>query len=73
MKKSETKKSSKPKKTTKSAKTVRSKKVTSVKPAVSEEEISRKAYEIYSERTSRGESGNASDDWNNAVKILKKS
>jgi hypothetical protein len=71
MKKAEVKKSSKPKGTTKSIKTVKSKKVTADKSAVSDEEIGRKAYEIYLDRTSRGESGNASDDWNNAVNILK--
>ncbi len=34
------------------------------------DEISRKAYEIYQARVSRGETGTASDDWYKAVRLL---
>jgi len=36
----------------------------------SEEEIRRKAEEIYYQRISRGEQGNAMDDWRKAEKLL---
>jgi len=83
MKKTEVKTSGKAKKTTKAAKTVKStvatkgtavksRKVKAVKPEPTIEEISRKAYEIYNERISRGEKGTQTDDWHKAVELLKK-
>jgi hypothetical protein len=52
---------------------VRSRKVTAVKPGPTDEEISRKAYEIYNSRISRGEHGTSAEDWHKAVELLKKS
>ena len=83
MKKSEATKSIKAKKTTKAAKavktsnvtkgeTVRTRKVTAIKSGPTDEEISTKAYEIYSERISRGEHGTQADDWHKAMELLKK-
>jgi hypothetical protein len=84
MKKAEAKTSSKAKTTTKAVKTakssketkgtaVKSRKVKAVKPEPTIEEISRKAYEIYNARISRGELGTQTDDWHKAVELLKKS
>jgi hypothetical protein len=83
MKKAEAKTDSKAKKTTNAAKavkssnatkgeTVRTRKVTAKKSGPTDEEISRKAYEIYSERVSRGEHGTQADDWHKAMELLKK-
>lgn len=89
MKKSEVKPGSKTKKTTKEAKSTTIKKTVSRKSATgekkisrkvavsktlpSDEDISRKAYEIYMERTSRGENGNPADDWHKAAERLRNS
>ena len=83
MKKAEAKTGSKVKTTTSAAKTVKSSKETkgtvvksrkakAVKPEPTIEEISRKAYEIYNQRISRGEAGTQTDDWHKAVEILTK-
>ncbi len=83
MKKAETKTSGKAKTTTKAVKTVKSsketkgtavksRKVKAVKPELTIEEISTKAYEIYNARISRGEPGTQADDWFKAVELLKK-
>jgi hypothetical protein len=83
MKKTEVKTSGKAKKTTKAAETVKStgatkvtavksRKVKAVKPEPTIDEISRKAYEIYNQRISRGETGTQTDDWHKAVELLKK-
>ncbi|KPK82011.1 MAG: hypothetical protein AMS27_14960 [Bacteroides sp. SM23_62_1] len=47
------------------------KKVTASKTAPTEEQIRRKAEEIYHERIARGEHGTAEDDWHKAEKLLK--
>lgn len=83
MKKAEGKTGSKVKTTTGAVKTVRSsketkgsevksRKVKTAKPEPTIEEISRKAYEIYNQRISRGETGSQADDWHKAVELLKK-
>jgi len=83
MKKAEAKTESKVKKTTSAVKTVKSSKETkgtavksrkakAVKQEPTIEEISRKAYEIYNQRISRGEAGTQTDDWHKAVEILTK-
>jgi len=83
MKKAEAKTGSKVKTTTSAAKTVKSsnetkgsavksRKVKAVKPEPTIEEITRKAYEIYNQRISRGETGSQTDDWHKAVEFLKK-
>ena len=82
-KKAEVKTSGKVKKTTKAVKTVKSagatgvttvrtRKAKVVKPEPTIEEISRKAYEIYNQRISRGEEGSQTDDWHKAVELLTK-
>jgi hypothetical protein len=84
MKKAEAKTDSKAKKTTKASKAVKSskvtkgeivrtRKVTAKKSGPTDEEISRKAYEIYNSRISRGEHGTPAEDWHKAVELLKKS
>ncbi len=85
MKKSETKPAAGSRKTAGKAKSVESKKTSARKTTVGrkpgrkaagqmpgEDEISRKAYEIYQERISRGETGTPADDWHKAVESLKK-
>jgi len=83
MKKAEAKTGSKVKTTIRAAKTVKSSKETkgtavksrnvkAVKPEPTIEEISRKAYEIYNQRISRGETGTQTDDWHKAVELLNK-
>jgi hypothetical protein len=83
MKKAEAKTGGKVKTTTRAAKTVKSsketkgtavksRKVKAVKPEPTIEEISRKAYEIYNLRISRGETGTQTDDWHKAVELLMK-
>jgi hypothetical protein len=52
---------------------VKSRKVKAVKPEPTIEEISMKAYEIYNQRISRGETGTQTDDWHKAVELLTKS
>jgi hypothetical protein len=59
------------KKTTDSGKPGRGRKVSAPKPKPTEEEIRKKAEEIYHERIARGEYGTAEDDWHKAEKILK--
>ena len=62
---------SKPKKTTKVSKTVRSKKVTISKAVPNEEEIRKKAEEIYHQRIVSGKDGTAIDDWHKAEELLR--
>jgi hypothetical protein len=61
---------SKPKTSSDDGNTVKSKKVTTSKSVPSEDEIRKKAEEIYHKRIARGESGNALDDWNKAKELL---
>jgi hypothetical protein len=71
---SKTKKAPKVSTKTKSSKTgkpVKSKKVTTVNYVPSEEEIRKKANEIYLRRIERGEYGTATDDWRKAEELLK--
>lgn len=60
-----------PKKSTSEVSKVKAKKVNPPKPAPTEDEIRKKAEEIYHERIARGEYGTAEDDWHKAEKILK--
>lgn len=46
-------------------------KTTKAKPAVTEEDIRKKAEEIYNARVASGEEGNHESDWLNAEKALK--
>lgn len=55
-----------------SVKTVRTRKVTAKKAEPTEEEVRKKALEIYYERISRGEHGTPEEDWFKAVEALKK-
>ncbi len=61
---------SKPKKTSTTAKAGKSRKVTRGKTAPDENEIRKKAEEIYLKRIERGESGTATDDWRKAEEML---
>ena len=70
MKTSKAKAISKPKETSKVGRAVKSKKVTTSKSIPGEEEIRKKADEIYHQRIARGEHGTALDDWNKAKKLL---
>jgi len=72
MKTSKAKPVSKPKKTSGVSKTVKSKKATGKKSVLNDEEIRKKANEIYMERIARGEHGTSLDDWHKAEEILKK-
>lgn len=85
MKKSVVKPAARSKKTTGKAKSVETTKSSGRKTTVGpkpgrktaaqlpgEDEISRKAYEIYQNRISRGETGTPADDWHKAVESLKK-
>lgn len=72
MKTSKAKTINRPKKTSKVSKTVKSKKVTASKSVLNEEEIRKKADEIYHQRIARGELGTALDDWHKAEEILLK-
>lgn len=85
MKKSVVKPAARSKKTTGKAKSVETKKASGQKTRIGqkpwkkdaaqmpgEEEISRKAYEIYQNRISRGETGTPADDWHKAVESFKK-
>lgn len=60
-----------PKKAPAEGKVVRARKVNTPKPAPTEDEIRKKAEEIYRERIAKGEYGTAEDDWQKAEKILK--
>jgi hypothetical protein len=46
-------------------------KTTKAKPAITEEDIRKKAEEIYNARVASGEEGNHESDWLNAEKALK--
>ena len=61
----------KPKKTAASGKPVKEKKVSTPKSTPTEEQIRKKAEEIYHERLARGEHGTAADDWHKAERLLK--
>ena len=71
MKTSKVKTSSKPKTTSGAGVPVKNKKASASKSSPSEEEIRKKAVEIYNERVARGEVGNAESDWLNAEKLLR--
>jgi hypothetical protein len=71
MKTSKAKTTSKPKKTSEAGKESKRKKVTASKFIPSEEEIRKKADEIYYERIARGEHGTAIDDWHKAEELLR--
>lgn len=62
---------SKPKKTSKTDEALKSRKVTTSKYVPSEEEIQKKAREIYYERIARGEHGTAESDWREAEELLR--
>ena len=62
---------SKPKKTSEGSKKVRSNKVTISKSVPNEEEIRKKAEEIYHQRIALGEDGTAIDDWHKAEELLR--
>ena len=52
------------------AKTAKTTKTTAAKPVITEEDIRKKAEEIYNARVSAGEPGNHESDWLNAEKAL---
>ena len=60
-----------PNKTSRSVETLKNTKVTGKKSLPSEEEIRKKAEEIYHQRIVRGEQGNATDDWHKAERLLR--
>ena len=62
---------SKLKKTSKTDEALKSRKVTTSKYVPSEEEIQKKAREIYYERIARGEHGTAESDWREAEELLR--
>ncbi|HSO85008.1 MAG TPA: hypothetical protein VLQ91_00550 [Draconibacterium sp.] len=53
------------------AKTVKTTKTSAAKPAITEEDIRKKAEEIYNARVASGEPGNHESDWLAAEKALK--
>jgi hypothetical protein len=55
------------------AKAEKPKKITSRKPALNEEDIRKKAEEIYYDRIARGIDSTPEDDWHKAEKLLKAS
>ncbi len=61
----------KPKKAAVTGEAVKSKKATASKSVPTEEQIRKKAEEIYHQRIKRGENGTAVDDWKKAEKLLK--
>ena len=61
---------SKPKKASEAGRAIKSRKVTSIKSGPGEEEIRKKAKEIYYERIARGEHGTAEEDWFKAEHLL---
>jgi hypothetical protein len=71
MKTSKAKTISKPKKPSMAGKESKRKKVAADKSIPSEEDIRKKADEIYHQRTARGEYGTALDDWHKAEEFLK--
>jgi len=71
MKTSKVKAISKPKRTSNVGEAVKSQKVTTSKPVLNEEEIRKKANEIYHQRIVRGEHGTALDDWHKAEELLR--
>jgi Txe/YoeB family toxin of Txe-Axe toxin-antitoxin module len=73
MKTSKAKAINKPKKTSEVGETLKNEKVTASKSVPSEEEIRKKAYEIYSQRIDHGKHGTALDDWHTAEEFLKHS
>jgi hypothetical protein len=62
---------SKPKKTSEAGEALKNKKVTTSKSVPGEEEIRKKAREIYFERIARGEHGTEEDDWLEAEELLR--
>jgi hypothetical protein len=60
-----------PKKAPAEGRVAKTKKVNPQKPEPTEDEIRRKAEEIYHDRVAKGEYGTAEDDWHKAEKILK--
>jgi len=62
---------SKPKKASGTGVAEKSKKAATGKSAPTEEQIRKKAEEIYHQRIKRGEHGTAVDDWKKAEKLLK--
>lgn len=73
MKTSKAKAINRPKKTSEVRGALKSKKGTTGKSGPSEEEIRKKAKEIYHERIARGEHGTALDDWLKAEELLRSS
>ena len=84
MKKSEVKPAARSKKTAGKAKSVESTKGPGRKTTIGrkpgrkavgqipgEDELNRKAYEIYQDRVRRGEKGTPADDWHKAIESLK--
>jgi hypothetical protein len=71
MKTSKAKTTIKPKKTSEAGKESKRKKITASKSIPSEEEIRKKADEIYYERIARGEHGTPIDDWHKAEELLR--
>lgn len=69
--KTKSKTSEKAKKATVSSKAGRTAKATSAKSGNSEDEIRKKAQQIYTERIARGEYGTAENDWLQAERMLK--
>ena len=67
---SKAKATSKPKKTAATVKTTGSRQATIGKSGPSEEEIRKKAMELYNDRISRGEHGTAEEDWLKAELLL---
>ena len=59
------------KKTTASVKPAKERKARVPKPEPTEEQIRKKAEEIYFERIARGEYGTAEEDWHKAERLLK--
>jgi len=70
MKTSKAKTTSTPKKTSGVGQVIKSKIVTPGKSLPSQEEIRKKAYEIYNQRINQGKFGTESDDWSEAEKLL---
>lgn len=60
------------KKTTEKPAAAKTAKTTKAKPAITEEDIRKKAEEIYNARMVSGEAGTPESDWMNAEKALKK-
>ena len=69
--KSKSKTAGKAKKAEPALKAVRTKKVKAVDTVYSEDEIRRKAQEIFAERSARGEHGTPEEDWHKAERLLK--